>query len=92
MWTYAADTGWGPLNLLSSVGAAILAVSVLVFAWNVVASLRGGDIAGDDPWDAWTLEWATTSPPPHENFAAIPVVTSKRPLWDRKHPDMKDPS
>ncbi len=92
MWTYAADTGWGPLNLLSSVGAAILAVSVLAFAWNVVASLRGGASAGDDPWDAWTLEWATTSPPPPENFAAVPVVTSKRPLWDRKHPDMKDPS
>jgi cytochrome c oxidase subunit I len=92
MWTYAADTGWGPLNLLSSIGAAILAVSVLVFAWNVMASLRGGALAGDDPWDAWTLEWATSSPPPPENFASVPVVTSKRPLWDRKHPNMKDPS
>ena len=92
MWTYAADTGWGPLNLLSSIGAAILAVSVLVFAWNVVASLRAGALAGDDPWDAWTLEWATSSPPPHDNFESIPKVTSKRPLWDRKHPELKDPS
>jgi cytochrome c oxidase subunit I len=92
MWTYAADTGWGPLNLLSSVGAAILAASVLVFAWNVITSLRAGALAGDDPWDAWTLEWATSSPPPHENFATLPIATSKRPLWDRKHPDMKDPS
>jgi len=92
MWTYAADTGWGPLNLLSSIGAAILAVSVLVFAWNVVASLRAGALAGDDPWDAWTLEWATSSPPPHDNVESIPKVTSKRPLWDRKHPELKDPS
>ncbi len=92
MWTYAADAGWSELNLLSSVGAAILAVSVAVFAWNVVMSLRRGAIAGDDPWDAWTLEWATTSPPPPENFAAIPVATSRRPLWDRKHPGQRDPS
>jgi len=92
MWTYAADTGWAPLNLLSSIGAAILAVSVAVFAWNVVVSLRRGAVASDDPWDAWTLEWATTSPPPPENFSAIPVATSRRPLWDRKHPEQRDPS
>jgi cytochrome c oxidase subunit I len=92
MWTYAADTGWGPLNLLSSLGAAVLAGGVAVFAWNVISSLRGGRRAGADPWDAWTLEWSTTSPPPPENFEALPVVTSKRPLWDRKHPDQRDPS
>ncbi len=92
MWTYAADTGWAPLNLLSSIGAAILAVSVAIFAWNVVVSLRRGAVASDDPWDAWTLEWATTSPPPPENFSAIPVATSRRPLWDRKHPEQRDPS
>ena len=92
MWTYAADTGWAPLNLLSSIGAATLAVSVAIFAWNVVVSLRRGAVASDDPWDAWTLEWATTSPPPPENFSAIPVATSRRPLWDRKHPEQRDPS
>jgi cytochrome c oxidase subunit I len=92
MFTYAADTGWGPLNLVSSIGAAVMTAGVLVFLWNLAVSLRSGEIAGDDPWDAWTLEWATTSPPPPENFATAPVVRSRRPLWDRKHPDQKDPS
>jgi cytochrome c oxidase subunit I len=92
MWTYAADTGWAPLNLVSSIGAAILAASVVVFAWNVITSFMRGPLAGDDPWDAWTLEWATSSPPPPENFVTLPRATSKRPLWDRKHPELKDPS
>jgi cytochrome c oxidase subunit I len=92
MWTYAADTGWGPLNLVSSLGAAILAFGVALFVWNVAISLRSGAAAGADPWDAWTLEWATTSPPPPENFDVVPIATSKRPLWDRKHPELRDPS
>jgi len=53
-------------------------------------ALRRGEPAGDDPWDAWTLEWATTSPPPPYNFAPAPVVESRRPLWDLKHPDDPD--
>jgi cytochrome c oxidase subunit 1 len=65
-------------------------IAVLIFAVNVVLSLRRGTLAGDDPWDAWTLEWATTSPPPSYNFDAIPVTTSRRPLWDLKHPDDPD--
>jgi cytochrome c oxidase subunit 1 len=55
--------------------------------------LRGllkGPVAGNDPWDAWTLEWATTSPPPEHNFDRIPVCTSARPLWDRKNPQDPD--
>jgi cytochrome c oxidase subunit I len=92
MWTYAADTGWGPLNLVSSIGAAILAVGVALFVWNIAISLRSGAAAGADPWDGWTLEWATTSPPPPENFEVVPIATSKRPLWDRKHPELRDPS
>ncbi|MDE3193292.1 MAG: cytochrome c oxidase subunit I [Chloroflexota bacterium] len=92
VWTYPASMGWGPLNFASSIGAAILAVGVAVFAVNVLLSLRSGEIAGDDPWDAWTLEWATSSPPPPGNFVQTPVVTSRRPLWDRKHPDRPDPS
>ena len=78
--------GWGTLNLLSSVGAAVMAAGIAVFAWNLVASLRSGALAGDDPWDGFTLEWTTTSPPPADNFAQRPEVRSRRPLWDRKYP------
>ena len=63
---------------------------MLVFAVNIVRSLRGGAIAGDDPWDGFTLEWATTSPPPPENFARLPEIRGRRPLWDQKHPDQRD--
>ena len=92
MWTYSADTGWGPLNFLSSVGALVMTVGTLVFVWNFFTCLRSGVVAGDDPWDAWTLEWSTSSPPIPENFLQIPTVTSRRPLWDRKHPEQRDPS
>src|SRR3989442_914878 len=92
VFTYAASTGWGPLNLVSTIGAAILAVAMVIFVVNLVRSLRSGEIAGDDPWDAFTLEWATSSPPPPENFAATPAVTGRRPLRDRKHPQLREPS
>ena len=92
VFTYAASTGWGPLNLVSTIGAAILAVAMVIFAVNLVRSLRSGEVAGDDPWDAFTLEWATSSPPPPENFPVIPAVTGRRPLWDRKHPEQRDAS
>ncbi|HZP96892.1 MAG TPA: cytochrome c oxidase subunit I [Candidatus Limnocylindria bacterium] len=87
VFTYAADTGWGPLNLLSTLGAVVMGAGILAFVCNLVVSLRAGELAGDDPWDAWTLEWSTSSPPIPENFLQVPVATSKRPLWDRKHPD-----
>jgi cytochrome c oxidase subunit I len=90
VFTYAASTGWGPLNLMSTIGAALLLVAMVVFLVNLARSLRSGAIAGDDPWDAFTLEWATSSPPPPENFATIPAVTGRRPLWDRKHPEQRD--
>src|SRR5205809_973900 len=90
VFTYAASTGWGPLNFISTIGAAILAIAMVVFFVNLVRSLRSGEIAGDDPWDAFTLEWATTSPPPPENFSSIPAVSGRRPLWDRKHPELRD--
>ncbi|HEU5287174.1 MAG TPA: cbb3-type cytochrome c oxidase subunit I, partial [Candidatus Limnocylindria bacterium] len=90
VWTYGADTGWAALNLLSTVGAGILGIGIAFFVWNLIVSLRSGEIAGDDPWDAWTLEWSTSSPPIPENFLQIPTATSKRPLWDRKHPDRAD--
>jgi cytochrome c oxidase subunit 1/cytochrome c oxidase subunit I+III len=90
VYTYPSQPGWGEVNLLVTLGAAILSVGVLVFLANLLASLRRGAVAGDDPWDAWTLEWATSSPPPAANFTTLPVVRSRRPLWDHKAPDAAD--
>jgi cytochrome c oxidase subunit I len=90
IYTYAPGRGWELGNMLSSIGAMIQAAGVLVFVWNVIRSLRQGEPAGDDPWDAWTLEWATTSPPPEYNFEQLPEVRSSRPLWDLKHPEDPD--
>jgi cytochrome c oxidase subunit 1 len=90
IYTYDADRGWDIWNQLATIGAFIQAPSFAIFIWNVVASLRNGKPAGPDPWDAWTLEWATTSPPPPYNFEEVPTVHSRRPLWDLKHPDDPD--
>jgi cytochrome c oxidase subunit 1 len=90
IYTYAADRGWNEINFVASVGVAFQAASILVMVWNIIQSLRNGKKAGDDPWDAWTLEWATSSPPPEYNFASVPEVKSSRPLWDLKHPEDPD--
>ncbi len=90
IYTYDAGRGWEMWNLAASIGVAFQAAGVLFFLWNVIRSLRRGEIAGPDPWDAWTLEWSTTSPPPEYNFETIPVVRSRRPLWDLKHPEDPD--
>ncbi len=81
VYTYQPEMGWGTLNMIASVGAVVLFASFVVFLVNVIVSNRSGDIAGDNPWDAGTLEWATSSPPPPYNFARIPVATSHEPLW-----------
>ena len=81
IYTYLPETGWGNLNLLVSVGAAIIAISVVLFVVNVVRTLLRGQPAPDNPWDAPTLEWATSSPPEPWNFANIPVCESRTPLW-----------
>jgi cytochrome c oxidase subunit I len=88
--TYPDMDGWGLLNLISTGGAFLMALGVLLFLWNIVSSARSGEPAGDNPWDAWTLEWATTSPPPVENFDQVPPIRSRRPLWDLAHPDQAD--
>jgi cytochrome c oxidase subunit 1 len=82
IYTYQAETGWGDLNLLASAGAAVIAVSVLLFLINVFISLRQGALAGDNPWNASTLEWATSSPPPNCNFVNPPTVAGRDPLWE----------
>ncbi len=84
---YGADLHWSFLNLLSTIGAYVLAIGMLPFLWNVWISWRHGRVAGNNPWGAGTLEWATTSPPPEHNFAALPPIRSERPVWDLDHPD-----
>ena len=68
-----------------------MSAAALILVWNLATSFFRGKVAGDNPWNAWTLEWATTSPPPHENFVALPPIRSRRPLWDLANPDRPDP-
>jgi cytochrome c oxidase subunit 1 len=84
VYTYGEELGWDVLNLVSTLGAAMIAVSVMMFIVNLVRSRHHGEIAGTNPWDAPTLEWATTSPPPTYNFPHIPLVTSDNPLWEHR--------
>jgi len=90
IYTYEAGRGWALLNLICTIGAAFQVAAILILLINVILSLRKGKPAGNDPWDAWTLEWTTSSPPPEYNFAQIPTVKSRRPLWDIKHPTDPD--
>jgi cytochrome c oxidase subunit I len=84
-YTYPDLPGWGAINFAETIGAFVMGVAVLVLMWDVLRTLRSGARAGDNPWNAWTLEWATSSPPPAYNFAALPPITSARPLWDLVH-------
>jgi cytochrome c oxidase subunit 1 len=83
IYTYQSELGWGDLNALASLGAVLLAISVLVFIGNVLRSRRHGKVAGDNPWDAGTLEWATSSPPPPYNFFRMPTVAGRETLWEQ---------
>jgi len=82
VYTYTYDAGWGTMNLIATIGAAVMGVSVLIFLYNVFISRRSGTLAGDNPWNASTLEWAASSPPPNYNFTFPPAVQSRDPLWD----------
>jgi cytochrome c oxidase subunit 1 len=90
IYTYEPGRGWDIWNLIVTIGVFFQAAGILVFAVNLLWSFYRGKVAGSDPWDAWTLEWSTTSPPPVYNFALIPAVRSRRPLWDLKHPEDPD--
>ena len=92
VWTYPSGLGWELSNLIATAGAFLIAAGAIVLALNIARSLRSGEPAGDDPWDAYTLEWATPSPPPPYNFEHEPRVRGQRPLWDQKHPDRMDPA
>jgi cytochrome c oxidase subunit 1 len=82
VYTYPAGLGLEVPNLLSTLGAFVVATAVVLFVINGLWSLYRGVIAPPNPWDAPSLEWATTSPPPVFNFEHIPVVESRTPLWD----------
>ncbi len=90
IWTYQPGHGWAIWNMISTFGVFVQATAILIFVFNLIHSYLQGAQAGDDPWDAWTLEWSTSSPPPPYNFAVIPEVKSRRPLWDLKHPEDPD--
>jgi cytochrome c oxidase subunit I len=84
VYTYAPGMGWDTLNLITTIGSFILALGVLLFVLNVVKSLRVGERGGPNPWGANTLEWSTPSPPPPYNFAVIPTVATRHPLWEHQ--------
>ena len=90
IYTYPDNLGWNDLNLLATIGAFTIAAAVLVFLWNFVITLRSGQPAGTDPWDAFTLEWDTDSPPKPYNFPVLPIVRSRRPFYDKKNPETAD--
>ena len=85
VYTYLPEMGWGTLNLISTIGAVLFFGSFVVFLYNLVSSSRRGPLAGANPWDAGTLEWATASPPQPQNFDRIPVVTNREPLWAHRN-------
>ena len=84
---YSASTGWTTLNRISTVGAYLLFVAVAIMLVNVYVSWRRPIQASANPWDGHTLEWATSSPPPHHNFYRLPPIRSERPVWDYNHPE-----
>src|SRR5690606_19564851 len=86
IYQYDAGQGWEVFNMLSSIGAYMLVVATSIFVFNFFKSRRSGPIAGNDPWGAPTLEWSIPSPVPEYNFAKLPTVTSRYPMWDLKSP------
>ncbi len=82
VYTYLSEMGWGPMNMVATAGAALLSAGFFVTLANALWSMKHGAPAGDNPWGAATLEWATTSPPQPYNHRNIPVVHSRTPVWD----------
>jgi cytochrome c oxidase subunit 1 len=83
IYTYSAEMGWGLSNALASFGALIIATGGVIFIVNAVRSRRSGLIAGNNPWDSGTLEWAAASPPKPYNFVNLPCANGRNPLWSK---------
>ena len=92
IYTYPAGVGWDTLNLITTVGSFLFAAGILLLIINIVVSLRRGRVAGPNPWDAPTLEWSVPSPPPPYNFAVIPIIASREPLWEDRLQEQEDRS
>ena len=90
IYTYPDLPYWKVLNIFSSIGAIFMFVGMAIFFWNIYKTLKKPRTAVANPWDAWTLEWSTPSPPELKNFDEIPQVHSRRPLWDLNNPDNPD--
>ncbi len=90
VYTYPDLPYWKILNIFSSIGAVFMFAGMAIFFWNIYKTLKKPRTAPANPWDAWTLEWATPSPPELKNFDEIPRVHSRRPLWDLNNPDNPD--
>lgn len=82
IYTYPTELGWGLPNLITTIGSFLFALGLLIFLVDIIVSLRRGQPAGDNPWDAASLEWSVSSPPPPYNFAVVPLVASRNPLWE----------
>ena len=82
IYTYSPEAGWGPMNLVISLGSLLFAIGVLLLLVNIAVSWKRGRISGPNPWSAPTLEWSVASPPPPYNFAVIPTIESRHPLWE----------
>ncbi|MGH2584607.1 MAG: cytochrome c oxidase subunit I [Dehalococcoidia bacterium] len=87
IYTYPEGMGWDFWNAVETIGGFVIALSILVFMYNVYVSMKRGKKAGNDPWDARTLEWTIPSPPPEYNFKEIPVVRARDPFWHDKYVD-----
>jgi hypothetical protein len=92
IFTYADGLGFNEMNLLATIGSYMIAFGTLIFAYNLVASLRRGRPPAPNPWGAPTLEWSIPSPPPEYNFREIPVVRSRMPLWESDPNLRRDPA
>jgi cytochrome c oxidase subunit 1 len=86
VYTYPAEMGWQPLNIVATAGSAIATLGALLFVANAILSLKRGAPAGPDPWGGATLEWSVASPTPAYNFEYIPTVDSLTPLWNGPRP------